>query len=314
MVPTDKFVIAAVQATPVFMDLHATIEKACDLIVEAGKNGANLVVFPEAFVPGYPDWVWVVPGYEGSLLGELYAELVDNAVSLQDNALSLLCKAAKKAKLHVAIGVNEVNQVESNSSLYNSLIYIDSNGELLGVHRKLVPTSGERTVWAAGDGSTMEVYDTPFGRLGGLICWENYMPLARYTMYARGTQIYVAPTWDRGDQWLASMRHIAKEGGCYVISCCMALHIDDIPEQFGFKSMYPEETNWINTGDSCIVSPSGKIIAGPVSEKEEILYTEVDIRRIRSVKRMLDVAGHYARPDIFKFSVNSHPNPMLEEK
>lgn len=307
-----RFIVAAAQAAPVFLDRKATLEKACDLIATASQNGAKLVVFPEAFIPAYPDWVWVVPGGRKDVLDELYAELVENSVSIPDDTTNRLCQAAKKAKIHVVMGLNERNQDASNASLYNSLLYIDASGSILGTHRKLVPTAGERTVWTGGDGSTLDAYDTPLGVLGGLICWENYMPLARQAMYAWGTQIYVAPTWDSGDMWSATLRHIAKEGGMFVIGCCMPLHIRDLPERFGLKEFYPEGTEWINSGQSCIVNPRGQIVVGPVDGREDLLYAEVELEMTLASKRMLDVAGHYARPDVFKFVVNRKPNPIME--
>ena len=205
------------------------------------------------------------------------------------------------------MGINERNKEASNASLYNSMLYIDESGKILGKHRKLIPTSAERTVWSQGDGSTLETYDTSAGNLGGLICWENYMPLARNAMYIQGTQVYAAPTWDHGSIWTATLQHIAKEGGVFVIGCCMPLHIKDIPDHYEFKSLYPKDTEWINPGDSCILAPNGKIMAGPVKEKEEILYAEVDLKQIIASKRSLDVAGHYARPDVFHFSVDQRP-------
>lgn len=308
----DTFLVAAVQATPVFLDREATLEKACDLIAEAGRNGAKLVVFPEAFLPGYPDWVWVVPGGRAEMLDELYAELVANAVTIPDGTTERLAQAAKSANTYVVMGLSERNREASNASLYNTLLYLDPSGSIMGLHRKLVPTAGERTVWARGNGSTLDAYDTSIGKLSGLICWENYMPLARQTLYAWGTQILVAPTWDRGDMWQATLRHIAKEGGVYVIGCSMALHLRDIPDRYEFKQLYPEGTEWINSGESCIVDPTGSVIAGPVRDKEEIVYAEIDLRRGVASKRMFDVSGHYARPDVFQLIVNRSHNPMLQ--
>ena len=308
----DSCVVAAAQATPVFLDRKATLEKATDLISEASKSGAKLIVFPEAFFPAYPDWVHAVPGgRHGSLLDALYTGLVENSIAVPDETTERLCQTARKAKINVVMGMNERNREASNASLYNSLLYIDDTGNILGTHRKLIPTGGERTVWAQGDGSTLEVYDTSIGKLGGLICWENYMPLARYTMYALGTQVYVAPTWDRGDLWITTLRHIAKEGGMFVIGCCMPLHMDDIPDRLEFKQLYAEGTEWINTGHSCIIDPRGQVIAGPLVEREEILYAEVDLGQAIASKRMFDVAGHYARPDVFRFAVNRKPNPVM---
>src|SRR5690349_12689377 len=248
---SGRFVVAAAQATPVFLDRAATLEKACDLIAEAGQAGARLVVFTEAFIPTYPDWVWAVPAGEEGVLNELYAELLDQAVTIPDDTTDALCRAARQAGIYVVIGMSERNADASSASLYNTLLYIDARGEILGKHRKLVPTGGERLVWAQGDGSTLDVYDTPFGRLSGLICWENYMPLARYALYAWGVQIYVAATWDHGEPWLSTLRHIAKEGRLFVIGCGMPMRTADIPARFAFKQrFYAQAEEWINTGDS----------------------------------------------------------------
>jgi nitrilase len=309
---TTPFKVAAVQATPVFLDREATIDKACELIATAGSEGARLIVFPEAFIPSYPEWVWGIPPGEQGLLNELYAELLSNAVTIPDAATDRLCRAAKLANAYVVMGMSERNVEASGASLYNTMLYIDAQGEILGKHRKLVPTGGERLVWAQGDGSTLEVYDTPLGKLGGLICWENYMPLARYTMYAWGTQIYIAATWDHGQPWLSTIRHIAKEGRVYVIGCCIVMRKDDIPDRYPMKhKYYTEMDEWINVGDSAIVSPEGHFIAGPVRKQEEILYAEVDPRMIQGPKWMLDVAGHYARPDVFELTVHTDVRRMI---
>jgi nitrilase len=229
--------------------------------------------------------------------------MVNNAVEIPDESTQKLCRAAKQAKIHVVIGLHERNKEASNSSLYNSLLFIDSKGNILGKRRKLIPTGGERLIWAQGDGSTLQVFDTPLGKLGGLICWENYMPLARNAMYAGGTQILAAPTWDKSENWLLSLRHIAREGGMFVVSCCMALRMSDIPDKYEFKKSYPEGREWINSGNSCIINPKGEVIAGPVENKEEIVYAEIDLNLVTESKRMFDVAGHYSRPDVFKFKV-----------
>jgi len=306
------FKVAAVQATPVFLDREATIDKACELITAAGSEGARLIVFPEAFIPSYPDWVWAIPSGEEDVLNELYAELLTNSVTIPSDATDRLCQAAKLANSYVVMGMSERNVEASGASLYNTLLYIDAQGEILGKHRKLVPTGGERLVWAQGDGSTLQVYDTPLGKLGGLICWENYMPLARYTMYAWGTQIYVAATWDRGQPWLSTLRHIAKEGRVYVIGCCIAMRKDDIPDRYSMKQkFYAEADEWINIGDSAIVNPDGEFIAGPVRKQEEILYAELDPRMMQGPKWMLDVAGHYARPDVFQLTVHTDVRRMI---
>ena len=307
----EPFTIAAVQASPVFLDREATVEKACALIAAAGREDARLIVFPEAFIPAYPDWVWVMPSGRKKLLDPPYAELLANAMMIPGESTDRLCDAARRAQAYVVIGINELNAESSGSSMYNTLLYIGPEGTVLGKHRKLVPTGGERLVWAQGDGSTLGVYETPLGTLGGLICWENYMPLARYAMYAWGTQIYVAATWDHGEPWLSTLRHIAKEGGVFVIGCCTALRKDDIPDRLAFKELYDPTKVWINPGDSAIVDPSGCVIAGPAHETETILYAEIDPRLMGGSKWVLDVAGHYARPDVFDLSVALHSNPMI---
>jgi nitrilase len=310
----STFKIAAVQTAPVLLDREATIEKACALIAEAGQAGARLVVFPEAFVPGYPHWVWNIPPSDDGQLNALYAELLDNSISVPSPATQKLGFAAKRAGVYVTIGVNERNTEASGASLYNTLLYLDPQGNILGKHRKLVPTGAERLVWAQGDGSTLSVFDTPLGKLGGLICWENYMPLARFAMYACGIQLYLAPTWDQGEPWLSTLRHIAKEGRTYVVGCCIALRQSDIPDRFAYKQRYLAQSGeWINAGDSVIINPEGEIVAGPAHATQEILYAEIDPQLLRGPKWLLDVAGHYARPDVFQLTVNRQPHPMLSD-
>ncbi len=250
--------IAAVQAAPVFLDRDATVEKACAPIAEAGQRGAKLVVFPESFVPGYPDWVWVVPAGQRSQLSALYAELLANSVSLPGEATRRLCEAAREAGAIVAIGVTERNDEASSATMYNTLLLIDERGEVIGHHRKLVPTGGERLVGAQGDAAGLRVHQTSIGRVGGLICWENYMPLARYSLYAAGAQIYLAPTWDHGEGWLATLRHIAREGRVFVVGCSIALRVDQIGERYDFRRLYPDARDWINPGGSAIVDPKGR--------------------------------------------------------
>jgi nitrilase len=305
--------IAVVQAAPVVLDRDATVSKARELIAEAGRNGARLVVFPEAFIPTYPDWVWRIPPGRHGMLADAYAELLEQSVEIPGPVTEDLSRAARQAGLYVAMGLNERNAQASNASLYNTLLYIGPEGELLGKHRKLVPTAPERMVWAQGDGSTLEVYDTPLGRLGGLICWENYMPLARYSLYAWGVQIYLAPTWDNGEPWLSTLRHIAKEGRVYVVGCSIAMRKQDIPDRLEFKAEYYSGVGeWINKGDSAIVGPDGKFLAGPLNAEEGILYAELDPRQMRGSKWNLDVAGHYARPDVFRLTVSREDRPMIE--
>lgn len=296
--------IAAAQLTPVFLNKEKTIEKACEAISEAGKNGAKLVVFPEAFISGYPDWVWLIPNSKGKMLNDLYVRLVENAVSVPDESTDKLCKSAKAAGINVVMGMNERNTDKSGASLYNSILFISDEGKIAGIHRKLMPTGGERLIWAQGNGASLRAYDTSAGRIAGLICWENFMPLARTAIYETGAQILAAPTWDKSPNWLQSMQHISREGGLFVVSTCMAIKIDDIPDDFEFKKLYTEGIEWINPGNSCIVDPKGQFLAGPLNEKQGILYAELNMNEIIEAKRMFDVAGHYSRPDVFNFSIN----------
>ncbi|GAA3579904.1 carbon-nitrogen hydrolase family protein [Snuella lapsa] len=300
---TNIFKVAAAQLSPIFLNKEKTVEKACKAILEAGENGAKLIVFPEAFISGYPDWVWLIPNSKGVHLNELYLKLVENAVSVPDNTTKKLCRAAKTAGINVVIGMHERNTETSNASLFNSLLFIDDKGLIIGKHRKLIPTGGERLIWSQGDGSTLGSYETSAGKIAGLICWENFMPLARNAIYEFGTQILASPTWDKSPNWIQSMQHTAREGGLFVISTCMALKMEDIPDEYEFKKLYPEGREWINTGNSCIIAPNGQFLAGPIEAKESILYADINLQDIIKAKRMFDVVGHYSRPDVFNFNV-----------
>lgn len=299
----EQVKVALAQLSPAFLNKEKTIEIACKAIHEAGENGAELIVFPEAFISGYPDWIWLLPNGKAAELNDLYVSLVENAVSVPDNSTDILSRAAKKAGINVVMGLHEKNSETSSTSLFNSAIVISKEGEIIGKHRKLIPTGGERTIWGQGDGSTLQAFDTSAGKIGPLICWENYMPLARNAMYEMGTQIIVAPTWDKSPNWIQSMQHNAREGGVFVLSCCMYLTMKNIPDDYSFKNLYPKGREIINPGNSCVVSPKGKILAGPF-EGEGILYSELDMNEIIQAKRMFDVVGHYARTDVFNFSVN----------
>ena len=243
----DTFTIATIQASSVFMDLDATIEKACKLIKKAAKKGASLAVFPEAFLPGYPDWIWHIPPIEMVLNHEMYAMLLEQSVTIGGKETDRLCEAAKEAGIYVIIGVNERNTQASGGSINNTLLFINPEGKLFGHHQKLIPTVAERMIWGYGDASTVEVYDTDIAKVGGLVCWENYMPLVRYSLYEKGIELYLAPTYDEGKTWNASMRHIAKEGRCFVASCCMVLKKKDVLKKFPeLKPYYKSVGKWIN--------------------------------------------------------------------
>jgi nitrilase len=312
MTQARSFRIAAVQACSAYLDRERSVDKACALIAEAGEGGAQLAVFPEAFIPGYPIWAWHIPAGHSADLRDAYSLLHANSVAIPDDSTRRLCEAARAAGVAVVMGVNERNSEASDSTLFNTALYIGADGAILGKHRKLVPTGGERLIWGRGDGSDLDVYALPFARLGGLICWENYMPLARYALSAWGEQIHAALTWDRGEPWLSTMRHIAKEGRSFVIGCCQAVRRDDIPDHLPFMAKYlAAGDEWINPGDSVIVDPDGKIVAGPAHQVETILYADVQHDQLVGPRSQLDVAGHYARPDVFELLVHRTPTPVI---
>ena len=306
--------IAIIQESPVLLDRKKTIEKAVQLIEQAASAGAELAVFPEAYISGYPAWIWRLrPGGDWGLSQELHSRLLDSAVDIDAGDLKPLCDSAKKNKITIVCGLNERDGKLSKATLYNTAVIIGDDGNILNRHRKLMPTNPERMVWGFGDGSGLNVVDTPTGRLGTLMCWENYMPLARYALYSQGVEIYIAPTYDSGDAWLGTMQHIAREGRCWVISCGVALTNSDIPADFPDRdNLYPSTEEWINPGDSAVIAPGGEIIAGPMNKEKGILYAEVDSGSVGASKRDLDITGHYSRPDIFSLSINTQPQSPVK--
>jgi nitrilase len=296
---------AVIQKPPVLLDRQKTIESALASIEEAAKEGAALLIFPEAFIPGYPTWIWRLrPGGDMALSGEIHARLRENAVDLARGDLQPLQDMAAKHQVTLIVGVNELDSRFSGTTLFNSVVVIGPEGRVLNRHRKMMPTNPERMVWGMGDASGLKVVDTPAGRLGSLICWENYMPLARYALYAQDIDIYVAPTWDTGESWVATLRHIAKEAGCWVIGTATALQGNDIPEDFPERDKLFKPDEWINDGGAVVVKPMGGIAAGPLNREKGILYAEIDREAARRARRSLDVCGHYSRPELFAFSVD----------
>jgi nitrilase len=298
--------VAIVQQPPVLLDRAATIDVAVKHLHAAADAGARLVVFPETFVPGYPAWIWRLrPGDDYDLTGEIYQRLVDNSVDLAADGLRLLREAAAELRLVVVCGLHERDGEFGRSTLYNTVVTMGSDGRMLNRHRKLVPTNPERMVWGQGDAEGLRVTDTAIGRVGALICWENYMPLARYALYADGVEVYVASTWDDGETWIATMRHIAAEGRCWVLGSGCALRASDVPASFpGREQLFPDPDEWINPGDSVVVAPGGAIVAGPMHEAFGLLLADIEPARAAASRRTLDVTGHYSRPDIFQLTVD----------
>jgi nitrilase len=297
--------VAVIQKPPVLLDRDATIGKAIEAIDEAADAGATLLVFPEAWIPGYPTWIWrLKPGGDMALSGEVHARLRLNAVDVERGDLQPLQDAASRRGVTIVVGLHEIDGRFSGTTLFNTVVVIGPDGTILNRHRKLMPTNPERMVWGMGDASGLRVVDTPAGRLGCLICWETYMPLARYALYAQRIDILVNPTWDNGEVCLATLRHIAREGGCWVIGTATALQGSDVPADFPDRDRLFKPEEWINDGDAVVVKPSGIVEAGPLHREKGVLYAEVDMEAVGRARRSLGVSGHYSRPDIFSLSVN----------
>jgi nitrilase len=302
--------IAISQKPPVLLELKDSIDRAVETITEVAANGAKLVVFPEAFLPGYPTWIWrLKPGGDIGLCNTLHAKLRNNSVDIAGGDLDRICEAAAKNSVVVVMGLHEVDSEFSGTTIFNTVVVIGSDGAILNRHRKVMPTNPERMVWGFGDASGLRVIDTPVGRIGCLICWENYMPLARYSLFAQNIDIFVAPTWDSGDTWLASMRHIAREGGCWVLSTATAIEGRDIPDSFPQRDSLFKDDEWINPGGAVVVKPSGAIEAGPLNNEKAVLFATIDPEAAREARRSLDITGHYNRPDIFHLEVDRRSMP-----
>jgi len=306
--------LAIIQKAPAFLDKNKTIALAVATIEEAAGHGVKLVVFTETFIAGYPTWIWRLrPGGDWNLSEQLHLKLLNNAVNTESDDLKPLIEAARKYNVTIVCGIEERDGKLSQSTLYNTVITIGPDGTLLNKHRKLMPTNPERMVWGFGDATGLKAVETPVGRIGTLLCWENFMPLARYTLYAQNVEIYIAPTYDSGDGWIGSLQHIAREGRCYVVGCGNIMQGSDFPDDFPEKSrLYPDQNEWVNPGDSVVIAPGGEIIAGPMRKEKGILYCDIDLEKVAAAKRALDVVGHYSRPDIFTLKVNDKPQSPIE--
>ncbi|WP_323756952.1 carbon-nitrogen hydrolase family protein [Roseivirga sp.] len=305
---STKFIAAVVQASPVLFDLEKTLAKTAHLVTEAASKGAKLSLFPEAFISAYPRGLsfGTVVGSRSAEGRETWLRYWNSSIEVPSKATDQLGEMAKKANLFLVIGVNEKDTV--SGTMYCTMLYFSSKGELMGKHRKLKPTAAERIVWGEGDGSTLSTFDTPLVKMGGLICWENYMPLARMAMYQKGVQLYLAPTADSRENWQHTLKHIALEGRCFVMGC----------NQFVTKSMYPKDLPGItdldhqpevmSRGGSVILAPTGEVLAGPLWDEEGILTAEIDIDEVMKNKLDFDPIGHYARNDVFSMKVKDQPN------
>ncbi len=299
---------SVVQAAPVPFDRAKTLEKVRALAADAARHKAQLVVFPEAFVSAYPSGLDFGARFgrrtpEGR---EDFRRYFDSAVEVPGPATETIGAIAAENRLHLVIGVVE----RDGGTLYCTVLFFAPDGGYLGKHRKLMPTAMERLVWGFGDGSTLPVFDTPLGKLGAVICWENYMPLLRMAMYSKGIQLYCAPTADGRDTWLPTMRHVALEGRCFVLSCNQFTKRGDFPKDYdAYQGDDPDTV--MSPGGSCIINPLGQVLAGPDFEGERILSAELDMADIARGKYDLDVAGPYARPDDFRLMVNERPAPAV---
>ena len=296
----NKFIAASVQASPIFLDKDKTIKKVCKLIKEAKKNGASLVVFPEAFIPTYPFWPKDLGfGPQRKLVMDAQMELFKNSVEVPGKDIEKIAKTAKKENVYVVIGVNE----KDGGTLYNTIVYFGNDGSIIGKHRKLMSIDSEKCIWGNGNAEDVKVFDTKLGKIGGLFCYEHHLTLQKYAMIQMGEQIH-ASLWGghgfaKNTMDFASKQY-AFEGQTFVIISSIYINKDMIPDSFALK----EQTVWDYPGGSGIINPRGEYIVGPIFDKEEIVYGEIDLDQILRAKAIIDSAGHFSRPDIFKFEIN----------
>ena len=296
---TNTFPVALVQATPQLFDLAGSLERVADWTARAAGRGAKLVLFPETFLPAYPRGLsfGTVVGSRSATGREDWLVYFSNAVTVPGPATERLGAIAAEHQVWLVIGVTERSL--TGGTLYCTLLYFNPEGELVQKHRKLKPTGSERILWGEGRGDDLQVVDTKYGSMGGLICWENYMPLARMALYEQGVSIYLAPTADHRDSWLASMQHIACEGRCFVLACNQFVRKRDYPGRF--QEELAPQPEVMTRGGSVIVSPLGEVLAGPLYGQEGLVEAELDLKLLAKSKMDFDVTGHYQRPDVFSF-------------
>ena len=301
----EPVTVACVQAEPAILDRSGTLAKLATLTAEAAGNGARLVVFPEAFIPAYPSSVWAkaLAGWSEDGAVEAYALFAREAVEVPGEAEERLGEIAREHEVWLVTGVTERDPARPGT-LYNSLLYHTPDGSLALSHRKLVPTNHERLVWGPGDGSGLTTVETPFGRVGGLICWENYMPLARFSLYESGVEIYIASTADDGDLWQSTLVHIARESRAFVIAPSHFQRAASYPDDFPLKRLLDGQ-DVIGHGGSAILGPDGSYLAGPLYDEEGILYAELEPARLDEQRQRFDPVGHYHRPDVLKLEVRT---------
>jgi nitrilase len=302
----DSVQVSVIQASSVLFNKTDSTGKACALIRHEGEQGADLILLPEAFIPAYPRGFnfGSAVGYRKDEGRELFLIYYDNAVDIPGPETDLLCQAASEAGAYVAAGVIERSK-KTGGTLYCTLLVISPEGHIVSRHRKIKPTGVERLIWGEGDGSDISVIDTPFGRVGGLICWENYMPLARCALYQQGIDIYLAPTADSRESWQASMKHIACEGRCFVLGSNQYVEKSMVPEDLPMMDELNDSPEIMCSGGSAIVSPLGDVIAGPLFGEEGVLRAELNLSDLKKARMDFDVFGHYSRPDVFKFEYKS---------
>jgi nitrilase len=295
--------VACVQAEPVVLDREATLDKLAALTAEAAAAGASLVVFPETFVSVYPSAAWAkaLAGGEDPRAKAAFARLAESAVAVPGPAADRLGEIARESSVWLVTGVNELDPGR-NGTVYNALLYYAPDGSLALKHRKLVPTNHERLVWGQGDGAGLRAIETPLGRIGGLICWENFMPLARFSLYESGVEIYLASTADDDDAWQATLIHIAREARAFVLAPCHFQRAAAYPPDFPLRDLL-EGRDLLGRGGSAVLAPDGTYLAGPLYGEEGILYANLDPARLREERQRFDPAGHYHRPDVFHLSV-----------